>query len=100
MHTFIVGELVHINFTQDGQWLYINLEEWEGIFRMDEIIGQNLKYYECLIYMEVALQESRVLSGSVLIGKEEVEIVGLHNVPQVEDWESGSPNQAEEKKLR
>lgn len=48
------------------------------------------------LYRE-ALQESQVLSGSVLIGKEEVEIVGLHKIPQVEDWESGSPNQAEKK---
>ena len=48
-----------------------NLGEWEGVFRVNEIVGTLSEYGE-------AFQESQVLAGQVLMSKEiDLELVDL-----------------------
>lgn len=46
-----------------------------------------------------AFQDSQVLAGRVLIGKEEVELVGLPRItfPRERMWEAGLPRQGQRK---
>jgi hypothetical protein len=66
-----VKQLVLIHF------IGVNLGEWEGVFRVSIKSWLELNPMWMLHLYGGAFQESQVLAGQVLIGKEEVELVGM-----------------------
>ena len=69
--------LVFIQFIHGGQGLYMNLGEWELVFRVNVNHWLEFKVLGMPHLHGEAFQESQVLAGWVLIRKEEVELVHL-----------------------